>query len=237
MLLSIITATYQSDPNVVETAGSIIPHLGGEIEWIIKDSSQEVDSELLSGGVLEGARIFFKKDKSLYQGLNQALEMASGKYFLVLGAGDGLINSAVQQLIHQLMQNDLEDLVDIFFYSMLHQGKNSVFRPEPLSLHVGMSCPHPAIIMKTEYAREIGFFDERYLIASDYDLTLRYFNRYRRYLRSEMVISEFKGGGMSEIKTEETALETMLIKIRNQRFLSELKMIDENSTNTIQSQN
>lgn len=229
MLLSIITATFKSDRNIFETADSIIPHLGDRVEWIIKDSSAMADLNLMSSYKLAGARVFFQEDKTLYQGLNQALRHARGTYFLILGAGDSLIKNSIPQILSHLERNEDEDLVDIFFYSMRHREKNSIFYPTPLNLHLGMFCPHPAIIMRTDLASKIGFFDEKYLIASDYDLTLRYLSHYRRYQVSEVVISDFKGGGMSEVKTDETALETLLIKIRNSKFLEELKIISEGS--------
>ncbi len=227
MLLSIVTATYKSDSNIFETAESVIPLVSDKVEWVIKDSSELADMDLMKGGRLAGARIFFQRDNSLYQGLNQALKHARGKYFMILGAGDLLVEDAIVQVLNQLEQNEEEDQVDILFYSLRHKEKNSIFHPAPLNLHLGMFCPHPAMIMRTELAAQIGFFDEKYLIASDYDLTLRYFNRYRRYLVSNAVICDFKGGGMSEVKVEETALETMLIKIRNSNFLEELRIISQ----------
>ncbi len=225
MLLSIITGTYQSDVNIFETTESITPLINDKIEWIIKDSSPFVDETLFYNKKLHGAKIVFQKDNSLYQGLNQALKLSTGKYFLVLGAGDTLTKNSIPEITSQLEQNESDDKVDIFCYSMQHKMTGAISSPNPLNLHIGMTCPHPSLIMKTEYARELNYFDEKYLIASDYDLTLRYFTRYKRYLLSNKVISEFKGGGLSEVKTEETALETMLIKIRNNKFIQELNAI------------
>lgn len=229
MLLSIITATFQSDRNIFETAKSIIPQLNEKVEWIIKDSSPVVDINLISGRELEGAEVIFQEDGSLYQGLNQALRRAKGKYFLVLGAGDKLTENSLSKILTQLEQNETLDQVDIFLYSMLLSAENRISRPNPLYLYLGMSCPHPALVMRTEYARNIGFFDEKYLIASDYDLILRYLSKYRRYLKSDLVISDFKGGGMSEEKSEESGLEATLIRIRNKAFINELKMIGNTS--------
>lgn len=54
----------------------------------------------------------------------------------------------------------------------------------------------------------------QYEIASDYDHLCRYTNAFRNCLVSRTVMTNFKGGGLSEIRSFEGALEEELIRMR-----------------------
>jgi len=230
--LAIVTATLDSDENIVESFNSIHHQLNSDVCWIIKDS-QEISSTLLKKyGEEDKIFLLSQKDKSLYDGLNQAIDYANAEYFIVLGAGDKLADNAVNIILTNLYNNSS---IDIFFFAIFTIQNNSILKPMPNNIAFGMSVPHPGVVMKKNNFLKLNGFDTRYQIASDYDLISRYLSVFSKIAWSDDVVSIFKGGGMSEKRWLIGQLEECLImdqvhKIPYYQILNKLKFF----TNSIE---
>ena len=212
--VAIVTATLNSDENIVESFNSINHQLNSDVCWIIKDS-QEIISPLLKKYNEENyIFVLSQKDESLYDGLNQAIDYMNAEYFIVLGAGDMLSDNAVNIILTNLFNNPS---IDIFFFSIFTTKNNSILKPIPSNIAFGMSVPHPGVLMKKENFIKLNGFDTRYQIASDYDLISRHLSLFSKIAWSDDVVSIFKGGGMSEKRWLIGQLEECIImdKIHN----------------------
>lgn len=96
--ISVLTATY----NAQECLPALIASLGAQtdrhFEWIVVDggSSDSTVDIIRSSGDLVGAWIS-EPDFGIYDALNKAIRLASGEYYLVLGADDLLLPEAIAQ--------------------------------------------------------------------------------------------------------------------------------------------
>jgi hypothetical protein len=212
VLVSVITALKGVDVDIEETAASLPVELG-DVEWLIKSDLGFVDQRLAKFARSENVRIIASADRSLYQALNQALAIARGRYFIVLGSGDLLREGSIPRLIETVRTADNQACSVFFPVFMRAHGK--VFAARPQLLHTGMTTPHPGAVLVTQNALQIGGFDERYRIASDYDLLCRYIKRWPRAIISDQVIVDFKGGGISDVLSAESSIEAALVRQRN----------------------
>ncbi len=211
IMLSIITALLDSNPSISITAKSLLPQLSGGVKWLIKNSSQNPSRELIALGDNPNVTLISSADSSLYMGLNQALKQCNSKYVQVIGAGDELLPNSISETLKDI--TSLGD-IDSLFYAVRMEKSGVVLLPNPKELNCRMACPHPGALLKTDFVKTLGGFDEGFRIASDYDLICRYMKKYPRYAISARVAVSYMGGGISEVLAVEGFLEEELIRIR-----------------------
>ena len=209
--LSIITALHSNDLNLSKSAESIINQLSSNVRWIIKYSEDFVPKHLheyLSNPFID---IICKKDSSLYEGLNQALDICNSEWYMVIGSGDILIDGATSIILRYITENNCGEAL---FFSTKHLINDFLFTPNPNDLHLRMSCPHPSTILKVSNSKLIDSFNTNYIIASDYDHISRYLIKFNTFFTSNELLILFKGGGLSENRALEGFFEEELIRTR-----------------------
>jgi hypothetical protein len=210
-LLTIVTGLLEGDPNIVETANSVLPQLNGKASWLIKNSSSNPSALLSPYRELNHVKVICQQDSSLYSGLNQALTWIEGDFFLVLGAGDTLEPGAIDFIYQIVIQNPS---LEGFYFAVRLARSGRTLTPKPSEINVRMACPHPGSVLNTQKVRSLGGFDERYQIASDYDLLCRYIKKHGTSGWSDQFIINYKGGGLSDQRALEGFLEEELIRLR-----------------------
>jgi hypothetical protein len=213
--LSIVTALLDSDVQVFQTAQTIVPQLHEGAEWLIKNSNSNPSDALQALAASHPRiRLVCEPDKGLYAGLNQALGHVEGIYWQVVGAGDFLMEGAVHQMLAAIAQNESRFKTDSIYFPVYHRTLQRQLTPVPAQIQDAMSCPHPGALLKAQYCKDIGGFNEHYRIASDYDLIGRYLKQWPKVMVGEYAVVNFAGGGMSETRGYECMLETELVKVR-----------------------
>ena len=84
---SILVVTLNSALEIDRTIKSVKSQTYSNYEVIVKDGKSK-DNTLLFIPKDERYRVYVKEDKSVYDGMNQALDMAKGEYIIFLNAGD-----------------------------------------------------------------------------------------------------------------------------------------------------
>jgi hypothetical protein len=209
--LSIITALHSNDLNLSKSAESIINQLSIDVRWIIKYSEDFVPKHLLEYLSHPFIDIICKKDSSLYDGLNQALDVCNSEWYMVIGSGDILVDGATSKIIKHITESNCGEAL---FFSTKHLINDFLFTPNPNDIHLRMSCPHPSTILKVSNSKFIDSFNINYKIASDYDHISRYLIKFNKFITSNELLILFKGGGLSENRALEGFFEEELIRTR-----------------------
>jgi hypothetical protein len=210
--LSVLTALLDSDPLVDETAASLAGQLSARTEWVIKNSANVASAELRRVGELPHVRLVLEKDASVYQGMNQALSAATGRYFVVVGAGDTLKPAAVGRMLDAI--DRFPQVSALFFAIDLARRPGASLVPAPQELPVRMATPHPGTLLKRHEALDLGGFCLDYKIAADYDLISRYLQKHQTYAVSTESVVDYRDGGLSAKRNIEGYLEEELIRTR-----------------------
>lgn len=139
-------------------------------------------------------KVVSEADSGLYSALNKGVRDAKGEWFYVLGCDDYIVDSKV-----------LDDLLAWMPDADLVASPTYIGRASGLSLGgwkrrrllTGMPYSHQGTLMKTALMRQYGGFDERYRIAADYDLVLKFHIDHRRIVFASKPYGVFSMGGIS----------------------------------------
>lgn len=210
MSLSVLTVVLGNPDALTATFSSLKPFLSPDFFWTLKFSSS-TSNEFLSQFEHPFVAIHQGPDCSIYDAMNQGLKHIPTSHYFVLGAGDTVLASGLNRLVSlRLAQQNFGPI----FAPIIWSDSGFVLAPMPNDLSIRMSCPHPGAILSVEKSLEVGGFDTGYKIAADYDHLCRYVKAYGAGLTLDAPLVQFAGGGMSEVRAFEGALEEELIRMR-----------------------
>jgi len=208
--VSVLTCVLGEPPELDRTFQSLRTHLSPTLRWVIK-ATEATGEQFLRRYEHAYVATHRRADRGLYDGMNQGLELLESDYYFVLGAGDQVISPGVQKLQTLLAGRETPAAI---FLALYHEAHRSLLVPAPLQLGDRMACPHPSAVLRVKPSRDVGGFDERYLIAADYDHLCRYVRSYGHGVAFNDPLVSYMGGGLSERRALEGMLEEELVRLR-----------------------
>lgn len=128
--LSVITATYNASRHLPRLIESLRAQTDRQFEWVICDGlSTDGTAEMIKGASDIVTDWRSEPDCGIYDALNKALRMASGEYYLVLGADDRIEPGTIQNYRNAVETSG----ADIVTARVKVNGR--VASPRPHSLH------------------------------------------------------------------------------------------------------
>ena len=215
MIITIITATYNSCATVRDTVCSVMQQSFNDWKMIIKDgvskdSTLNICSELAekAGGTIS---IISGHDDGIYDAMNQGINMADGDIIGILNSDDFYTSNDVLYTVAKAFEEDptLEAV-----YGDVHYCKaDDIAKPvryysskffRPWLMRLGFMPAHPSFYVRREVFEKYGLFDPSYKIAADFDLLLRFIfiNRIKtKYIEKDFVTMREGGASSSGIKS------------------------------------
>lgn len=210
MKLSCVTAVYNAisagnRERLIRCVESVAA-LKTEHEHLIYDgASGDGTVEILRGleKRIPGLKVVSEKDTGLYNALNKGVRDAKGEWLYVLGCDDYI---AWPETFDEVM-TAIPSGTDVVAakVKMDRQGVLCDQFYRRWRILIGMPYCHQGMISKTACVREVGGFDERYRVAADYDMVLKFHFSGKKVFFVNKLIAVFSLGGMS---TNGTALFT-----------------------------
>lgn len=194
---SIIVAAYNAEDTIEKTILSVLNQSFDDYEIVVKDGGS-ADSTLSKIPESEKVLIHSSRDGGIYQGMNEGISYASGKYLLFLNCGDLLDNADVLARVYA-NANLLNDTRNIVYGNYCRNGV--VFKQPssitPFYLYRTPLC-HQSMFFGREVFDEFGVYETDYKILADYNHTLTAFFADVPFVYSDTVICNYLGGGASE---------------------------------------
>jgi glycosyltransferase len=183
MKISIITIVYNNQDSIASCIQSVLDQTYPSIEHIVIDGgSTDGTQEKIAPLIKKLAYYVSEKDTGLYNALNKGIKKATGDIIGILHSDDFYHNNNVLQDVVTTFEKSSTDLVygngmyvdkeDISWVKRIYKSKPYRKRYLPL----GWIPLHTTIYVKKELFEKYGYYDESYSIASDYDISLRWFS-------------------------------------------------------------
>lgn len=175
--ISIVTIVRNDLLGIDKTISSVLEQTYDDVEYIIKDgkstdgTSDKIQVLLKQYDGKKSIRYINSADSSIYNAMNQAIEIASGKWILFLNSGDYFAENRVLEKIYtsrMLVEN----------YGMIcgsaitaYNGQLGLWKADISDLSQKFPCCHQSCIMQTKFVKQHKF-DERYAISADFNMVL-----------------------------------------------------------------
>ena len=219
MKLTCVTATFNcikagNRERLVRCVESVA-RLKTEHEHLIYDgASTDGTVELLREleSKTPGLKVVSEPDTGIYNALNKGVRDAKGEWFYVLGADDYISHPEVMDAL--VAEYDCDEIVTPV---EREQGVRGI--ADKMIFIVTPYC-HQGMIQKTSAIRRFGGFDERYKIAADFDLVLKFHKAALDIRIDKRIFAFFGGGGVSSVELDKMNAE--FDKISAEHFNSSL---------------
>ena len=208
---SIVVVSLNPGERLKKTLDSIVKQTYTNYEVILKDggSSDGSLSGLQEKGYFESKKqikIIQEKDKSIYDGMNQAVAKVSGKYVQFLNCGDYFYSDRVLEEVAAFIEkqtNDVKSLKVIYYGNQYNQIQDTVVYSAPqindFTCYRNVPC------------HQVCFYDYRLFERRAYELKYKVRADYEHFLYSiyeegakgfsmPVIVASYEGGGFSETK-------------------------------------
>lgn len=210
MVISIITATYNSARTVRDTFNSILRQSYTNYEYIVvdggsKDGTVDIihEYEPLFGGKMKWIS---EPDKGIYDAMNKGIRMATGDVVGILNSDDFYTSSNIlSSVAAELKDGKLDAVYGDIHYVRDYDLKKCVryYSSRPFHrcwMRFGFMPAHPSFYCRRELYERYGMYDLEYKVAADFECLLRFIYIHRiktKYLPLDFVTMRTGGASTS----------------------------------------
>ncbi len=202
---SIVTPSYNQAQFIEETITSILDQAGDfKMEYIVADAgSKDGSVEIIKryAAMVESGTYplhcrgitmqwWSKKDKGQSDAINKGLKLATGDFVAYLNSDDTYLPGALEGARKAFAE--LPDAGGVYsdFIEVDEHGNELNYHKIPdfdLDYEIdGNIIPQPTMFMRRPAQQQVGYFNEAYHYAMDYDMWVRLGKKYPIYHRSEV---------------------------------------------------
>ena len=223
MIISIITATYNSASTIRYTIESVLRQTYSDYELIIKDGGSKDDTLDICReyeAKFEGRmKMISASDKGIYDAMNKGIEAATGDVVGLLNSDDFYTSNDILQTIADAFSNNDIDAVygDIHFVKDGALDKQVRYYSSALFkrgyMRFGFMPAHPSFYCKKACYEKYGYFDTSFKIAADFENLLRLIFKGRiktKYIKKDFVTMRTGGASTAGFSSRKTIMKEHL---------------------------
>lgn len=222
MLVSIITVCYNSAQTVSKAIESVLNQTYPNVEYTIvdglsKDNTVEIAESYVEAFRQKGYtyRIVSEKDSGIYDAMNKGIRMASGVLVGMINSDDWYEPIAVETAVKAYQ----EEPYDVFYgdINLIRSNGSIIVKRSrldrfPSSRHWN----HPTTFITKKAYDEVGLYRNE-TIYDDFDLILRMRRAGKKVAIRNVVLANFKTGGVSNEKSIKKCIHRIKLRYRYYR--------------------
>lgn len=186
MRVSIITVSYNSDKTIEDAIKSVLSQTYPDIEYIIVDGgSIDGTIEIVNKHRDKIAKFVSEPDKGIYDAMNKGIKLAAGEIVGILNSDDFYADeNAVKKIVEAIEKGK----ADVCWGDLVYVAKNNTdkiirfwksSKYQEGKFRRGWHPPHPTFFVKKHIYEKYGVFNLDLKIAADYELMLRFLEKYK----------------------------------------------------------
>lgn len=191
MKISIITCTYNSAKTLNDTIDSIRKQSYKNIEYIVIDGNSNDDTlKLINSSHDIISKYISEPDNGIYDAMNKGIKLSSGDIVGFLNSDDIFNDNNVLTDIFNVFTNYQNiDGVHSELYYTRSNDLNKIIRHwktqnyYPGAFTNGWHPAHPTLYLKRHVYDKYGYFDVDYKLAADFEIMLRFIEKYKIKLK------------------------------------------------------
>lgn len=206
LLVSIITVCYNSEQTIRDTIESVLNQDYDRIEYLIIDGESKDGTVSIANSYQERFRergyiyrIVSEKDAGLYDAMNKGIRQAGGALIGIINSDDWYEPEAVRTAVEAYR----EEAYDMFYADIRlirQDGKSMIKHSRHDRFPTSRHWNHPTtFITKQTYEELGGYLGEG--IHDDFELFLRIRRAGKRIVIRNVVLANFRSGGVSNNKS------------------------------------
>jgi len=201
--VSIITVVYNNREHITDCIESVLSQTYPHIEHIVVDGgSTDGTGERIKPYLKFLGAFVSEPDKGLYDALNKGIGMATGDVVGVLHSDDLFYEpETVAKVVAEFGRSG----ADLVYANGMYVPREDicrvkrVYKAKPFFkyyMNFGWIPLHTTIYVRRELFEQYGLYDDSFAIASDYDISLRWFKNtdIRKHFLDEWVVKMRLGG-------------------------------------------
>jgi glycosyltransferase len=150
------------------------------------------------------AKVLSEKDNGIYDAMNKGLKLATGEIIGILNSDDVYVHNKVLLQIAEIFSDntvdgcyaDLQYVDETDINKLVRNWKSGSFSKN--SFFYGWMPPHPTLFLRRRVYDAVGYFNNGFTCAADYEFMLRVFVRHNFHIRYlPEVTVKMRTGGVS----------------------------------------
>lgn len=210
MKISIITVVWNNASTIKDAIDSVLNQTYKDIEYIIIDgASTDGTVEIVQSYGDKITKFISEKDKGLYDAMNKGIRLATGDIVGILNSDDFYkSNDILETVANEFATKNVDCLYGDLEYVDANETNKVVryWQSKPYKeglFQKGWHPAHPTFFVKREYYDKCGVFNLDFKIAADYELMLRFLEKYKlksSYIHKTFVKMRLGGESNQSIK-------------------------------------
>lgn len=222
MKFSVLIVTLNAGVELKETVQSVLAQEQADFEIIIKDGGS-TDNSLKEIPKDDRISIYAQKDSGIYDGMNQAIEHATGDFCIFMNTGDMFFHKDVLHRICEFIVNESLDECVIYYGDCYTRNRNAVLKyPDKFNDYIcfTMVLCHQATVYPTILLKKRNF-NLHYKIAADYEYYVAAYTQGAKLVHMPITVVQYKGDGASETQKNRVRALAESKEIRRLNFTKE----------------
>jgi len=200
---SIITVTKNTEEKIDKTIQSVLSQSYKNFEYIIVDGhSKDGTLNKIKKYKNSKIKIFSRRDKNFYEGLNFGIKKSKGRYISILNSGDLYFSHSILKKMNAYILKYKN--FGLYFSNLFFTDKGKIkriwiYKNFLHNLNDAFKIAHPTIFFSQQVAHKFKY-NMKYSISSDLDLILKLIKKKITYKHLNFFSVIMETGGMSSFR-------------------------------------
>lgn len=216
--VSIVMVTFNASNCVELTIQSVFAQTYSNYEFIVIDGgSIDETMNILSRYKHRFSYLISERDNGIYDAMNKAIDVATGKWILFMNAGDCFVDKCVLSKVFSSEHENVDviygDSVVVYSWGSVHLKANFFSQKD-----INLPFCHQSTLVRSKWMK-LYRFDLNYKIAADYHFLHRLYEEGRTFKYINIPIARFDMGGFSSTRVLQTYQEVAIAADKQHTFL------------------